>query len=161
MTIEYITADVVRAALEEHDEIGLLAFCRRYGFDQGREYVITEDGRRYGARVILAAAHGRSPGRGPLLPRQLGTDSEVNALLRREGFEVRKLQPLAWSEVQLVLVCPLLFKNGRNGATDQHSALLRRLPLRAPEDRGRNFRSPYSVQHKLYDLMTRLPDYES
>lgn len=165
VTVEDITADVVRAAVAEHDELGLSEFCRRYGFDRGREYVITEDGRKYGARVILAAAHGRLPGQEPLLPHQLGTDDEVNAILRREGFEVKELRPPSWTERELILACSLLFKNGRKAlrATDpkveELSALLRRLPFHAPEERGRQFRSPNSVQRKLYDLMTRLPDY--
>ncbi|MEU6269249.1 HNH endonuclease [Saccharopolyspora shandongensis] len=165
VTAEGITADLVRAAVSEHDELGLASFCRRYGFDRGREYVITADGRRYGTKVIFAAAHGLLPGRAPLLPHEVAEDEFVNAAFEREGFAVSELRPPTWTRAELVLACSLLFKNGKKAlrATDQQvkelSALLQRLPLHAPEDRGRQFRSANSVQRKLYDLMTRLPSY--
>ncbi|MDA3649978.1 HNH endonuclease [Saccharopolyspora indica] len=165
MTVEDITADQVRRAVSEHDELGLSEFCRRYNFDLGRDYVLTEDGREYGAKVILAAAHGLLPGREPLLRHQVGDDETVT-VLRREGFEVKELGPPNWTREELILACSLLFKNGRKAlrATDQKaielSALLQRLPFHALEERGRKFRSPSSVQRKLNDLMTSLPSYK-
>ncbi|MDA3625989.1 HNH endonuclease signature motif containing protein [Saccharopolyspora sp. WRP15-2] len=166
VTVEDITADQVRRAVSEHDELGLPEFCRRYNFDLGRDYVITEDGREYGTKVILAAAHGLLPGREPLLPHQVGDDETVNGVLQREGFEVKKLGPPSWTREELVLACSLLFKNGRKAlrATDQQSielsALLQRMPFHAKEKRGHKFRSPSSVQRKLNDLMTSLPSYK-
>ncbi|WP_246843481.1 HNH endonuclease [Allokutzneria sp. NRRL B-24872] len=164
--IEDVTAPAVREALAEHDVLGLPAFCDRYGFDRTREFVITVDGRRYGTKVIAAAAHGRLPGCSSLSPAEVGDGEAVNDQLERLGFKVSEQRPPPWKREELILACSLLFKNGRKAlrATDQVvkdlSALLGQLPFHAAEDRGNKFRSVNSVQHKLYDLMTRLPTYD-
>jgi hypothetical protein len=166
VAIEDITADAVRAALKEYDQLGLAEFCARYDFDRTREFVLTIDGRKYGTRVICAAAHGRLTAQTALKPHDLVDDEAVNQHLAALGFDVSESRPPAWSREELVLACSLLFSNNRKAlrATEQPvrdlSALLRQLPFHAPEDRGNKFRSPSSVQRKLYDLMTRLPDYD-
>lgn len=163
--IETITTDAVQKALAEHNELGLAAFCDRYGFDRARSYVIVADGLRYGTRVIAAAAHGQVPGQVPLRPDEVATDEVVNQKLEELGFEVRQLGPPTWTREELVLACSLLFKNDRVALRAHHqrvkdlAALLQQLPIHAVEDRGHNFRSTNSVQRKLFDLMTRLPGY--
>ncbi|MDX8052851.1 HNH endonuclease [Lentzea sp. BCCO 10_0798] len=161
-----ITADAVSTAMAEHDRLGLIEFCNQHGFDRFRNYVIADDTRRYGTRVITAAAHGRLPGQVPLTPPEVADDDLVNQLLEGLGFEVRELRPPKWTREELTLACSQLFSNDRvaqrvNDPAVQHlAAFLRRLPFHAPQDRGLNFRSVNSVQRKLFDLGTRLPEYK-
>lgn len=165
MAIEDITGKAIWAALVEHDALGLEAFCERYGFERTRDHVIVENGRRYGTRVIAAAAHGHLPGRAPLRAGELADEEIVNQQLEREGFQVRELRPPPWTREELVLACSLLFENNKTAlrVTDQPvqdlSRYLQQLPLHAPEDRGHNFRSANSVQRKLFDLATHIPGY--
>ncbi|GLZ33935.1 hypothetical protein Lesp02_61230 [Lentzea sp. NBRC 105346] len=160
-----ITAEAVRAALHEHDQVGAEEFCGRYGFDRFRNHLIADDGRRYGTRVIAAAAYGHLPGRAPLSPDDVADEDLVNQTLTGLGFEVREQRPPKWTREELILACSLLFANNRvaQRVTDrpvQDLALfLQQLPFHAPQDRGLNFRSVNSVQRKLFDLMTRLPGY--
>jgi hypothetical protein len=163
--LEDITADAVRMAIEEHDQAGLGEFCDRYGFDRFRNHVIAFGNRRYGTRVIAAAAHGLS-GQVPLRPDEVADEDLVNQALKDLGFEVKQLRPPKWSREELILACSQLFSNDRvaQRATDvavqDLAVLLQRLPIHAPQDRGHNFRSFNSVQRKLFDLMTSLPGYE-
>lgn len=167
MAIEDITRDAVQAVLVEHDRLGLEVFCEQYGFERTREFVITENGHKYGTGVIAAAAHGRLTGRFVLRPGEVADNETVNRRLELLGFQVSELRPPPWTREELVLACELLFDNDRKAlrATDQPvkelSALLQRLPFHPPEHRGRKFRSTSSVQRKLYDLMTRLPTYDN
>ncbi|WP_329787295.1 HNH endonuclease [Lentzea sp. DG1S-22] len=160
-----ITADAVRTALTEHDRMGLAEFCDHHGFDRLRNYVIADGGRRYGTRVIAAAAHGHLPDRAPLQPSDVADDDAVNETLKSLGFEVKELRPPKWTREELILACSQLFSNNRvaqranDPAVRELAQLLQRLPFHAPQDRGLNFRSVNSVQRKLYDLQTSLPDY--
>ncbi|USX48662.1 HNH endonuclease signature motif containing protein [Lentzea sp. HUAS12] len=160
-----ITADAVRAALAEHDRMGLPDFCDHHGFDRLRNYVIAAGGRRYGSRVITAAAHGHLPGLAPLHPSDVADDEVVNEILKSLGFEVKELRPPPWSREELILACSQLFSNNRvaqkakEPAVQELAVLLRQLPFHAPQDRGHSFRSVNSVQRKLYDLETSLPNY--
>ena len=52
-TFETVTADHVRQAIDECDELGADAFRRRYGFGPAREYMLWHDGRGYDSRAIL------------------------------------------------------------------------------------------------------------
>lgn len=166
MGVEDITADAVRTAVAEHDEAGLEEFCDRYQFDRFRSYVIAIGRRRYGTRVIAAAAHGHLPGSTPLRPEEVADEELVNETLKDLGFEVKKLPPPDWSRDELILACSQLFLNNRvaqratDPAVQDLSKLLHRLRVHAPQDRGHNFRSVNSVQRKLYDLLTSLEEYE-
>lgn len=72
---------------------------------------------------------------------------------------------LVWTREELVLACALLFENDRkplrasDARVKELSDYLRSLPTYPTTDRPENFRSPSSVQHKLYDLWTRFPEY--
>lgn len=166
MGVQDITADAVRTAIAEYDQVGLGEFCDRYGFDRFRNYLIAIDKRRYGTRVIAAAAHGYLPGESPLQLDEVADEEVVNETLEALGFEVKELRPPTWAREELILACSQLFSNNRvaQRATDpavkEFAALLQRMPFHAPENRGHNFRSVNSVQLKLYNLATALPDYE-
>lgn len=163
---ENITADAVRAALAEHDRLGLAEFCDRYGFDRFRSYVIAVDEHRYGTRVVAAAAHGHLAGQVPLQPSEVEDEDLVNQTLKDLGFEVKELRPPKWSREELTLAASQLFSNNRvaqranDVAVQELAELLQQLPFHALQDRGLNFRSFNSVQRKLFDLETRLPGYE-
>ncbi|WP_394612968.1 HNH endonuclease [Lentzea sp. JNUCC 0626] len=160
-----ITANAVRTALAEHDQLGMEKFCDRYGFDRFRSYLIADGSRRYGTRVIAAAAHGHLPGRAPLSPDDVADEELVKQTLEGLGFDLVVKQPPDWAREELVLACSLLFANNRKAHRATHkpaqdlAAFLQQLPVHAPQDRGRNFRSNNSVQRKLNDLMTSLPEY--
>lgn len=155
----------MRTALAEHDQLGLVEFCEKYGFGRTRNYVIADGTSRYGTRVIAAAAHGQLPGQAPLKPLEVADDDLVSETLKALQFKVNKLSPPDWSRDELILACSQLFSNGRvaqrakDPAVQQLAAFLRQLPFHAPQDRGLNFRSVNSVQRKLFDLKTALPDY--
>ncbi|WP_143138797.1 HNH endonuclease signature motif containing protein [Lentzea waywayandensis] len=144
--------------------MGFAEFCERYGFGLSRNYVIADDARRYGTRVIAAAAHGRLSGQAPLKPQEVADDDLVNQTLEGLQFEVKELRPPKWSREELILACSQLFSNNQvaqrvnDPAVQELAAFLRQLPFHAPQDRGLNFRSGNSVQRKLFDLKTRLPD---
>ncbi|RDI19801.1 HNH endonuclease [Lentzea flaviverrucosa] len=152
--------------MAEHDRLGLVDFCDERGFDHFRNYVIADSARRYGTRVIAAAAHGELPGQAPLTPLEVADDALVNQVLEGLGFEVKELRPPKWTREELILACSQLFSNDRvaqrvnDPAVQQLAAFLRQLPFHAPQDRGLNFRSVNSVQRKLFDLGTRLPGYK-
>lgn len=151
--------------MAEHEEVGVGEFCRTYGFSLERSTVVREGKKRYGARVLLAAAHGRLPGHQPLAPHAVPDDDTVKATLEQLGFDVGQVQPPTWTRDELVLACSLLFNNGQRALHASHprvvelSGQLKSMRIHRPEDRGGNFRSPGSVQFKLYNLSTALPTY--
>lgn len=163
MSVEEITADAVREAMAEHDEVGIEKFCRKYGFSLERAFVVRASKKRYGTRVLLAAAHGRLPGQQPLASHAVPDDSIVTAVLQRLGLDVVQVQPPAWTRDELILACSLLFNNDRKALhankppVVELSGQLKSMRIHRPEDRGGNFRSPGSVQYKLYNLRDALP----
>jgi 5-methylcytosine-specific restriction enzyme A len=106
MALKDVTADGVRRALVEFDEIGRDAFLAKYGFGRSRAYKLVIDDREYDSKAIVGAAHGWS-GRGlePLTADAFsGGDATVRTLLERLGFEVRSRQRNPdWSRDELIL----------------------------------------------------------
>ncbi len=90
MSLADITADAVRQALAECDEIGREAFLHRYGFGEPRSYFIEHNGLRYPAKAIMGAAHGYArPDLGPLQHAELKHSKlRVREPLKKWGFTV-------------------------------------------------------------------------
>ena len=68
MSLEQLTsADAVRAAVAEFDDLGRNAFLERYGFGPSRTYFLKVGDRLYDSKAIVGAAHGhQNPELGPL-----------------------------------------------------------------------------------------------
>jgi MoxR-like ATPase len=106
------SAEAVRAAAREFDELGRDEFLRKYGFGRSVRYFARIDGALYDSKALIGAAHGiQHPERGPLTPRHFsGGDSTVIPLLYRLGIEVvdssegGQLHPSAMHEV-LETIC--------------------------------------------------------
>lgn len=170
MSIREITAEAVLDAITEHNRIGAAAFRQRYGFGQARTYTLVHEDREYDSKAIVGVAHGYLPGKEVLRPADVSSDMEtVVEVLQSLGFKVKgeaKPRQLSWLEAELVLACDLMVRNDWKHvrATDPRavelSKLLQTLPLYPPELRQHNFRNPNSVQHKTYDIETRLSHYK-
>ena len=84
------SADAVRAAITEYDEIGAEAFHKKYGFGPAQDYYLVDNGRRYDSKAILAAAQGfQHPESGPM-PNQFSGGKPVKKALERLGFIVEE-----------------------------------------------------------------------
>jgi putative restriction endonuclease len=88
-----ITADGVRQAMAEFDELGRDAFLAKHGFGKAREYFLIAEDRRYDSKAIAGVAHGYSgSGRQPLIPTDFsGGEATVAAVLDSLGFQVIRL----------------------------------------------------------------------
>lgn len=165
MGLESLTEESVREAMREFDDLGLQAFCERYGLSRVHDSVVVDGRRRYSAPAIAAAAHGLVPGGEPLTSDEVADELAVKKRLGRLGFLVQKVTPPPWRRDELVLACAALFENDRKAlrAGDPRavelSRVLRSMGIRTPGQYGTTYRSPASVQRKLYDLQTRLQEY--
>jgi hypothetical protein len=91
VSLEQLTsADAVRAAVAEFDDMGRNAFLERYGFGPSRTYFLKVGDRQYDSKAIVGAAHGhQNPELGPLHADQFsGGIVTVAAKLGSLGFEV-------------------------------------------------------------------------
>lgn len=89
MTKPDVTADDVRAAIQEFDELGRRAFLAKYGFGEARRYFLRDDGADYDSKAIVGAAHTRRHN-APLTAGDFsGGEATVKKLLEDLGFEVR------------------------------------------------------------------------
>ncbi|AGM05933.1 HNH endonuclease [Amycolatopsis keratiniphila] len=165
MGISDLTEHAVRAAMAEHDELGVEAFCGRYGFEEGSDDIVVAGDKRYGSQALVAAAHGFLPDGTPLTPADVVDTAAVKDKLLSLGFVVRRVRLPDWTRDELVLACALLFENGRKALkagdprVQELSRLLRTRVSGSAGQYGDKFRSVNSVQRKLYDLQTRLPEY--
>jgi len=104
MAIKDITRQAVTAAISEYDQVGRKAFLGRYGFEHARLYVLVHDGKSYGSKAIVGAAHGYLPGQAPLAARQFsGGEATVGRLLRRLGFTVQVSEELTGDRLERLL----------------------------------------------------------
>jgi hypothetical protein len=88
-----IIAEAVTEALNEFDEIGRDAFLQRYDIGEAHGYYVLRNSRRYDAKAVLAAAHGKLPGRQPLSANEFQGGEPTARILRRLGFQVQTPQP--------------------------------------------------------------------
>lgn len=81
----------VLQAIAEFDRIGRDRFLEKYGFGPARAYELIFNGRRYGSKAILGAAHGFArPDLGPMTAAEFtGGRNTVMKTLEGLGFEVQ------------------------------------------------------------------------
>jgi AAA domain (dynein-related subfamily) len=83
-----ITADAVNLALDEFDQIGRDAFLQRYGIDAAKGYFVLRNGRKYDAKAVLGAAHGKLPDKLPLKHDDFYGGERAARVVRELGFQV-------------------------------------------------------------------------
>lgn len=113
MALSDITADGVRKAVAEFDQLGRDAFLAKYGFGRSKAYTLVVNDREYDSKAIVGAAHGYSgQGFAPLTADAFsGGDATVRSLLERLGFEVRKApRNPDWSRDELILALDAYMK---------------------------------------------------
>ena len=79
----------VLSAIEEFDQLGRVAFLKKYGFGHARSYFLRYRGRRYDSKAIAGAAHGyQFPAEGPLRSEEFsGGEQTVEKQLKGLGFD--------------------------------------------------------------------------
>src|SRR4051812_12369467 len=84
------SADAVREACAEFDQLGRRAFLQKYHFGRSRRYYLRVGERLYDSKPIVGAAHGfEHPEFGPLPWKEFsGGEDTVKAKLESLGFEV-------------------------------------------------------------------------
>ena len=165
MPLPHVTADSVRRALDEFDNLGRKEFLAKHGFGTARRYVILRDGREYDSKAIVGAAHLYATG-APLASGDFrGGEATVVKLLRGLGFDVVPTTSPDWDWQEVVLACSLAHTNqwrelrAADPRVQELSILLRRLPIHPNTDRPENFRSPDAVSRKTTDLRTARAGY--
>jgi 5-methylcytosine-specific restriction enzyme A len=161
-----VTRDSVVKAMQEYDQLGREAFLARYGYGQARRYLLVDGGKSYDSKAIVGVAHGYATGRFLRPADFTGGDMTVGRLLIDRGFTVHRSSNPDWEWEEVVLACDLVVENNwhwldpSDGKIQELSALLRRLPLHHPMDRGEKFRNINGVSRKTADIATQHPDYE-
>lgn len=80
--------DAVLRAMREYDELGRDAFLAKYGFSRSTKFVVSDDGREYDSKALLAAAHGfQYPDQGAL-PNNFSGGEQTTSRLRTLGFTI-------------------------------------------------------------------------
>jgi EVE domain len=83
------SAEAVRAAIAEFDELGREAFLAKYGFGRSLRYFVEEGGKRYDSKAIAGVAYGyEHPDGRPLTNDLFSGGVPVQAKLEQLGFAV-------------------------------------------------------------------------
>lgn len=84
------SAEAVRKALKEFDDLGRDAFLKRYGYGRSARFVLSHEGREYDAKAVIGAAHGHQfPDKGPLKSSEFpSSERAVKGTLERLGYSV-------------------------------------------------------------------------
>jgi 5-methylcytosine-specific restriction protein A len=89
MAVSDITADAVNKVLDEFDQIGREQFLQHYDIGPARGWYVLRNGRKYDAKAVLGAAHGKLAGRRPLMAEEFHGGAASVGPLRKLGFEVQ------------------------------------------------------------------------
>lgn len=123
MALSDVTAEAVRDAIAECDDLGREDFRERYHFDPAREYELEYDGRRYDSKAIVGVAHRYATGR-LLTPGEFsGGARHAVQRLRQLGFTVTHKYDdgLTDDRQPLVLIAPCY---GNSGSRARFAATL-------------------------------------
>jgi hypothetical protein len=114
MGLSDVTAEAVRGAIAECDELGRVPFRLRYHFGPAREYELVYDGRRYDSKAIMGVAHRNATGRLLTSDDFSGGSNTVARRLRELGFTVVREQAGGSTNAQqpLVLIAPCYGEHG-------------------------------------------------
>ena len=88
MALTDITALAVTDALDEFDQIGRDAFLQRYDVGEAHGYYVLRNDKKYDAKAVLAAAHGKVQGRQPLYANEFQGGQPATRTLQKLGFQV-------------------------------------------------------------------------
>jgi hypothetical protein len=83
-----ITAEAITDALDEFDQIGRDAFLQRYDVGEAHGYYVLRNDKKYDAKAVLAAAHGKLQGRQPLHANEFQGGQPATRALQKLGFQV-------------------------------------------------------------------------
>src|SRR5262245_32249800 len=107
MSWSAVTAEHVRRAIAECDELGHVDFRREYGFGEALVYDLVYEGRRYDSKAILGVAYILAIGE--RARHYSGCAATVVPRLRQLGFTVENRhvsEPLPAPRERLVLIAP-------------------------------------------------------
>lgn len=153
------SAESVRQAIAEFDELGRDQFLSKYGFGRSRNYFVFANGRWYDSKAIIGAAHGyEHPDLGPLAPSEFsGGESTVRQKLGSLGFDVRTDDPAqTWTPDRFLESIDRLQTSSIGGVRAPHKPLLVLLALarwqreRAVELSFREIAQPLSTAIRLF-----------
>lgn len=83
-----VTAESVRRAMAEFDDLGREAFLEKYGFGKARDYFLVEGDHRYDSKAIVGAARSFL-GLAPLTKDEIsGGEDHAAGYLESLGFRV-------------------------------------------------------------------------
>jgi hypothetical protein len=113
---ELTSADAVREAMAEFDDLGRDEFLKKYEFGRSDRYFLREDDRLYDSKAILGAAYGyQHPDNGPLASTEFsGGEKTVRARLEKLGFNVDVVEAERPSDHRVWLV-----RAGRDGENEE------------------------------------------
>jgi 5-methylcytosine-specific restriction enzyme A len=87
--ISVVTAEAVKMAVAEFNELGRGAFLKKYGFRQSQYYLLHFEGSEYDSKAIIGAAFGYLPGSPALKCNEFSSQkSAVKRHLEHLGFDV-------------------------------------------------------------------------
>ena len=151
MSWSAVTAEHVRRAIAECDELGHPDFRRKYGFGEARVHDLVYEGRRYDSKAILGVAYILANGERP--PHYSGGAATVVPRLSRLGFTVENRhlsQSLPAARQPLVLIVPCY---GNPAARARFADTLAR-EVAFTEEPLRSYLSP----SELHELLRVHPD---
>lgn len=108
MGLNDVTAEGVKQAIQEFNQMGRDAFLKKYGFGEALRYFLIHEGRRYDSKAVVGVAHKYDqPTLGPLQSQAFsGGDATVGRLLESLGFNVEEgsRNPSWTAQVEVVAV---------------------------------------------------------
>lgn len=161
MSLTSLTPERVRLAAAEFDELGRVAFLRKYGFSKAKSYFLDFDGSLYDSKAIVGSALG--------LPARRFFDGDTTVARRLEelGFQVKYFPVASWKREEIILACAVVESNdwkrpsGRNEWQIIEISELLQTTLFYPLDQhGPDFRNPGAVARKMANIVTSHPDYQ-
>ena len=111
---ELTSAEAIRQAMAEFDQLGRDAFLAKYGFGRAQRYFIKDGTRSYDSKAIVGVAYGfQHPGRGPLRHEEFsGGENTVKRRLEELGFTVEDQTATADGQRAWIV------RAGRNGENE-------------------------------------------
>ena len=166
MALRDVTADGVKRAMAQFDQLGREAFLARFGFGRARHFFLVHGGHHYDSKAVVGVAHLYDrPDLGALLSRDFsGGEARVASRLESLGFEVQRLpRNPPWAAEELILALDLYLRagpldHGEEAVTDL-SRDLNALTVHSERPDPARFRNPNSVALKLANFAALDPNY--
>lgn len=178
MSINDLTEQAVRRAIEEFDRLGREDFLERYGFGRSTTHYIIWDGEPYDAKAIAGVAHQYLSSTSEVLKHFKSGERTVNRKLRELGFEVRPVRHIDqspsndkpsrrinWRRDEVILALDLYVEYegsppGKDSTVVKElSATLNRMESRLGRTRPSSFRNANGVYMKMMNFRRFDPEY--